>query len=116
MSTTDCTLLYVEDDAVIRTGMSFFLKSSFTNVLVAPNGHAAWELFQQHAIDVVVTDLQMPVMNGQELVKKIRAVSSVPVFITSAYEVDADLQISGYFEKPLNALKMVKTIQNLFDQ
>ncbi|MBF0226706.1 MAG: chemotaxis protein CheW [Desulfobacterales bacterium] len=68
------TILFAEDSAFFREQVkNFFIDHGF-EVIEAEDGAEAWELLQQHhdSIDIVVTDLEMPNMNGFQLTQKIR--------------------------------------------
>jgi len=77
-------ILVVDDDAqltrVLRTG----LKSRGYEVRTAPDGAVALETFNEWQPDLVITDLAMPVTDGLELCRQLRAVSQVPIIVLSA--------------------------------
>lgn len=77
-------ILIVDDDAqlirVLRTG----LKSRGYEVRTAPDGAIAFETFNEWQPELVITDLAMPVMDGLELCRQLRAVSQVPIIVLSA--------------------------------
>jgi two-component system KDP operon response regulator KdpE len=77
-------ILVVDDDAqltrVLRTG----LKSRGYEVRTAPDGAIALETFNEWQPDLVITDLAMPVMDGLELCRQLRAISQVPIIVLSA--------------------------------
>ncbi len=66
------SILYVEDDDFTREEISFFLKKVCGNVTNATNGAEGLQAFQTEKFDMVITDIQMPVMNGLDMVKEIR--------------------------------------------
>lgn len=72
------TLLYVEDDEMTLEEISFFLKKYVKKLIVAKNGEEGLELFKEHNPDMVITDIQMPIMNGLEMSKKILEIN--PIF------------------------------------
>ena len=77
-------IIVVDDDAqltrVLRTG----LKSRGYEVRTAPDGMLALETFNEWKPDLVITDIAMPVMDGLELCRQLRAVSQVPIIVLSA--------------------------------
>ena len=104
-------VLIVDDDSVTRGLLSKVLKphSEAFQVLTAPDGREALKIIQTQKINLVITDLQMPVMDGFELLARISEYHpEVPVFIMTAFgdsEVKSRLETFGstkYFEKPLN--------------
>jgi two-component system chemotaxis sensor kinase CheA len=86
------TLLLVEDAAFFREQVRAVLEDEGFNVITAEDGVIAWDLLQQHdeEISIVVTDIEMPNMNGFELTQKIKKdsrFSSMPVIaVTSLSE------------------------------
>ncbi len=78
------TILYVEDDPLLRCANITYLSNLGFHTLEAENGLKAWEIFQQKSPDLVLTDLRMPVMDGMELLAKITVESpGTPVIILS---------------------------------
>jgi len=67
------TILVVEDDAESRAAMLKVLESVGYKTMEADNGQSALDLVQQDGIDVLVTDLRLPVMDGVELLKRAKA-------------------------------------------
>ncbi|RXJ93415.1 regulator [Malaciobacter molluscorum] len=111
-------LLYVEDDLSAMEEVSYFLQSKVRNLYTAKNGKKALEVFNENEIDIIITDIQMPIMSGLELANEIKKISpKIPIIITTAfndnqYLFDAiNLGISNYITKPIN-LKIL--VENLF--
>jgi two-component system NtrC family response regulator len=85
------------------------LYSNKINVITAENGRIALEILKTALIDVVVTDLNMPGMDGYELLRKLQMIKpKIPVIVMSAYarsSVEQRLQgtqLAEYLEKPLD--------------
>ncbi|MFH0966403.1 MAG: response regulator [Methanobacteriota archaeon] len=73
------TILYVDDEPALLDIATLFLeKNSEFKVLIALSAQEGLEIFRSHKPEAVVSDFQMPVMDGMELLKKIRKISSVP--------------------------------------
>ncbi len=112
------TILYVEDDASTREEVSFFLKRLIGTLHTAENGQEGFELFQKYQFDMVITDIQMPIMNGLDMVKAIRKLDTkVPVAVTTAFS-DTDFLIKAiecgvdkYILKPIDMMEMATIIQ-----
>lgn len=113
----DKTILYVEDDLNSQEEMVFFLKSIVKNVLVANNGENGLELFLKNKCDLIITDIQMPVMNGLEMINQIRKYNeNIPITILTAfneskYLLDAlNAGVSTYLFKPIKLKELKDTI------
>jgi CheY-like chemotaxis protein len=107
-------ILVVDDDSVIRELLVEVLaEESGHHVIVASNGQEALRQLEQHTVDAIVCDVNMPVMNGFELVRHVRANTDyehLPVLLISAAarleHADPDLEVDMMLEKPfeLNSL------------
>ena len=114
----DLTVLYVEDEEDTRNQVSSILKLFFKEVLVASNGLDAFVTFQQRAaIDLVMTDLTMPKLNGLDMIKKIRDIKhDQHVIVLTAHNSSEnlmetiDLQLDGFLLKPLKMEKMMELL------
>lgn len=112
------TILYVEDDEMTSDEVTFFLKRYIKNIFVAKNGQEALEIFENNKIDLIITDIQMPIMNGLDMSKRILNINpNIPIIITTAYS-DADyliqaieLGIDKYILKPINLNELLVLIQ-----
>lgn len=103
-------ILYVEDDDDIRDLMAQRLRRVAGELLVAENGRQGLEFFEKLSPDIVVTDVQMPEMDGLSMARAIKAISrNTPVILTTAFnEIDYLLQsieigIDGYVIKPIRS-------------
>ncbi len=90
------TALVVEDSSAVRMFLTGILVSEGLNVITANNGREGFEVFQERIreIDVVLSDLEMPEMNGLELCQKIRGElnhKGVPIFLLSASAERSDI-------------------------
>jgi len=102
-------VLYVEDDISIQKSMSDYLSKFFKEVVSASDGLEGLEAYKKGEFDIVVTDLSMPVMNGLDMLEKIKEINSDQlVLITSAHS-ESDYMIGaiktgidGYIIKPFD--------------
>lgn len=101
-------ILVVDDSRLSRRLVVDTLRDAGHRVTEAENGAVALELFCQDQPDCVVTDLLMPVMDGHELLRQLRAVDSdVPVVVATAdiqtpsRNACEELGISGFLNKPV---------------
>lgn len=113
----DITLLYVEDDEMTIEEISFFLKRYVKKFIIAKNGEEGLSLFKEHNPDMVITDIQMPIMNGLEMAKKIFEINpSVPIAVTTAYSDSEyimnaiEIGIDKYLLKPIDMSEVLAVI------
>lgn len=116
-SLSNLTLLYVEDEADIREEMESFLELRVKTLYVAKDGEEGWDLFQKYKPDIVISDINMPRMNGIEMSEKIKNENkSIPIILITAfsdakYMINAiDLGIDKYILKPVEITKLQKTL------
>ena len=69
----DISLLYVEDERVTREQISRILQRIVTELYVAENGQEGLDLYREKRPDIIMSDIMMPVMNGLEMAREIRA-------------------------------------------
>lgn len=112
------SILYVEDDLMTSDEISFFFKKYVDKFYVAKNGKEGLELFKKHKPDMVITDVQMPVMNGLSMSEEILKISpSTPIALTTAFSEGSyilkaiELGIDKYILKPINIKEMFAIIQ-----
>lgn len=119
------TLLLVDDSkwSVIALEVAL-LKLPGISVLYAESGQSAWSLLEQHAVDAIVTDLQMPVMDGFELIARVRgtpATQAIPIIVvsadssTEAQERARQLGANSYFVKPCSPSAVRLKLEELLD-
>ena len=81
------TVLCVEDEEGSREMCSQFLSRLVGIVVTAQNGAEALDAWRHHKPDIIITDIQMPVMDGLAMLDEIRCIDrEVPVIIMSAFE------------------------------
>ena len=110
---TECSrglkLLYVEDNDDAREMTTMILENFFDSIVVAVDGEDGYEKFQSNNIDLVITDINMPKLNGLDMCSKIRELDTeVPLIILSAHNEDdffiksIAVGVSGYLLKPID--------------
>lgn len=124
MNLKNLRILYVEDDDIIRTEFAEALNRIFGKVIVSINGSEALSIYQEFSgknIDLIISDVDMPVMNGLTLLEKIREHDNkIPFIFTTAHsEVDfllkaISLNISEYLIKPINTRALKSKVEILF--
>ena len=112
-------ILIVDDDEDFRAGLRLALEMKGYQVEERQNGQEALALLAEKPALLVLLDLQMPLMNGREMLSKMRAspdLKEVPVVIISGFgfEWEAELMgAQGYIGKPFEPPELEKTIANL---
>ncbi len=115
-------ILLVDDEEIIRLTSKPMLESLGYTVLLAGDGEEGLEVFKKEAarIDLVITDMIMPRMNGRELILRIRETGSeCPVVISSGFTKDEDLNslkkngLSGYIQKPFTREGIARLLSSL---
>jgi len=105
----DVSILYVEDNAEVRSSTSMMLQRTFNNVIEGFDGTDGLDKYKLHSetIDLVVTDINMPNMNGIEMISEIKKINpNQQVLVVSAYGESEyftktiKLGIDGYLLKP----------------
>lgn len=100
-------VLIVEDDPIIREGICAYLSEFGYHTLEAKDGQEALEKFD-HSLNLIILDIQLPFINGLDVLKEIRRQSRLPVLILTAfsdeeYQIDAFTNLAdGYIEKPFS--------------
>jgi DNA-binding NarL/FixJ family response regulator len=87
-------ILIADDHPVVRSGLRALLasQSDFEVVSEAENGAAALALFTSHAPDVILMDLQMPVLDGLTAIRQIHARQpDVKILVLTTYDTDSDI-------------------------
>ena len=109
IETQKLTLLYVEDNDDNRlTALSLF-EDLFQNIVIAVDGQDGLQKFQENKIDIILTDINMPNMDGLKMAKKIKQLDSeIPIIILTAISDISTVQeainigIDSFINKPLD--------------
>jgi CheY-like chemotaxis protein len=121
----DKRVLIVDDEIHIVHVVAIKLRNNGYEVISADNGAEAFELACTEEPDIIVTDYQMPVMTGMELVEKLRQhekTKDTPVIMLTARsfaiskEQQEQLQISGCLSKPFSPRELLENIEDILYQ
>ncbi len=117
------TALYVEDEPEVLKNMAEVLGNFFGTFLTAADGLEAWEIFRSHSVDVALVDIELPRLNGLELIRRMRAINrNLPVVVISAYTKtdylleSVELQLDRYIIKPLTSKKIHDLLSRLNEE
>ena len=116
-------LLYVEDNALARISTLEMLENFFIDIVVAIDGQDGLEKFQQNDFDIVLSDINMPKLNGIEMLEGIRELDKeIPVLFLSAhnevsYLLDGiKLGVDGYIIKPFELKPFITTLKKITEK
>ncbi|MEA3225565.1 MAG: response regulator [Planctomycetota bacterium] len=121
----DKTVLVVDDEIHIVHVVAIKLRNNGYEVISADNGAEALELAIREKPSIIVTDFQMPVMTGLEMVEKLREheeTKDIPVIMLTArsfaieQEQQDALQISGCLSKPFSPKELLGNIEDILYQ
>jgi two-component system response regulator MtrA len=113
------TVLAIDDDPAITELLSALLRASNFDVLVANSGADGIRIIKEKSPWVVILDLMMPIMDGWQVCKAVRAFSSVPILILSALDDPSvvasvlDAGADDYLAKPVPSAVLVAHLNKL---
>jgi len=111
------SVVYAEDDELIRQSITRIIRRRVKEIHSAEHGKEGLELIQQHNPDMVITDIEMPVMNGLEMIEEVRKIygPDTPVIVVTAYQDDehhTDLA-DAYIYKPIESQQLFELMIRL---
>lgn len=116
------TILIVDDSESIIEVVQFTLENNSYNVIKAYNGKEALQYFDGRSIDLLLTDLHMPEMNGIDLIKEVRkndSYNSMPIlFLTTESQAEKKMEAkeagaTGWIVKPFAPPKLLAAIKKV---
>lgn len=117
------TLLYAEDDALIRENLLYILRDYFDDILIVKNGKEALDVYNEKNPDVIILDICMPQMSGLEVARQIREEDeTTPIIMLTGHSdrerlLDAvNLKLEAYLVKPVDYTKLSKVLTNTIDK
>ncbi len=121
MKNSNHTILLAEDEEGVRKNIAEYLTLTYGNVYEADNGRKAYDLYHEVEPDLVITDINMPGMDGLSLVEKIRELDKeVPIIIISAHSDKEKLlraiklNLVDYIIKPIERKTLKALIRKAF--
>ncbi|RUM65982.1 MAG: DNA-binding response regulator [Sulfurospirillum sp.] len=116
----DKKILYIEDDEVVLKNISKLLQNYFAHIYTAYDGEEGFRKFLEHKVDLLVVDIELPKLNGINLIKKIRKHNStIPIVVISAYTKtdylleSVELKLDKYIVKPFTSRKLHELLGKL---
>ncbi len=120
-SLKNLTVLYVEDDDEVRENIANSLAYFVKHIESASNGDEAYELYEKISPDIIITDIDMPGMNGLELAAKVREHDSfIPIVVITAYTTEeflldaVSLHLERYIVKPVSLAKLKDSLESCY--
>lgn len=113
-------ILAVDDSASMRQMVSFTLKSAGYQVVEAVDGADAWDKAGKQSFDLILTDQNMPRMDGVTLTRKLRDTSqyqATPILILTTEsgeemkQAGRDAGATGWLVKPFDAIKLLEVLR-----
>lgn len=110
-------ILIVDDEQKILEVIASFLESQNYQVFQAENGAKAFEIFEKENISLIILDLMLPDLSGEEICKKIRRTSRVPIIMLTAKVEESDvlegLEIGAddYITKPFSLKELIARVK-----
>lgn len=113
-------ILIVDDDPSIRHMLGRILQEEGYEAMAESNGRDGLKAAEAHEIDLVLLDLKMPGMSGQETLKELAVLRpGLPVIIMTAYPQafeDGRIGVSALLQKPLDFPRLLETMEKLLAQ
>jgi len=118
--TLNMDILYIEDDKHLRVQNQELFESLFNKVDLADNGVDAMKLYKTNDYDLVITDINIPLLNGINTMKKMKELNNSQLFlVTSVFQPSEwekelkELGIKHYLTKPLQTKTLLDAIRLL---
>jgi two-component system response regulator YesN len=117
MKLKEAIVLFVEDEPLLRESMGAWLAQRVGRALCAEHGAEALEILAANRIDLVLTDVRMPVMDGLALVKRLKENELPPrvILVTGFSDIAVgqayEMGIDAIVEKPIDRDELLRAIQ-----
>ncbi|MBI5235776.1 MAG: response regulator [Deltaproteobacteria bacterium] len=115
-------VLIIDDCDMTRRLLSYIVRANGYKIMSATNGFEALEIMASNQIDLVITDLNMPQMDGLELTRNLRAGEAyheIPIIMVTTEGGDDNIKtgmtagVSAYLVKPFSAQKLLYEMSKL---
>jgi PAS domain S-box-containing protein len=117
MEKSEISVLFVDDEKILRTVYSKLLGDRVENVYLAENGQQGLEIYQKYTPDLVITDIKMPLMNGLDMTVMIKKINpQARIILLSAYSEShyfiraIDIGVKVFLLKPVENHKLFRII------
>lgn len=120
MSKKEVSVLCIEDDNTTRESLVRTLSYKYENIHSSSNGNEAIEVLRDHKVDVIVTDIRMPKMDGIALLEYLKEHKiDIPVIILSAYDSTdylhkaIEFKVEKFLNKPIDLNTLIDSIDSI---
>lgn len=118
-------ILVVDDEISILKFMNNYLTKAGYEVYIASNGLEGIDLAKSHNVDLIITDVKMPIMNGFRLIQELKsdpAYRSIPIIVITGYTIEEEDRknaekygVADYFTKPFEAADILKVVRKYLE-
>ena len=123
MSKKEYKILIVEDEDAVRENIVKYLRLTYTHIFQASNGYEGYQIYSEQDLDLIITDIEMPKMDGLTFIEKVRDEDSIlPIIVVSAYSDKekllraVKLQLVDYIMKPMTRQVLGSLMQKIRKQ
>jgi len=121
-TTNEYSVLFIEDEKAIRANYVSYLKKHFKNVYEAEDGESAYEIYKSKRPELLIVDINIPKLNGLDLLKRIRETDreTRAIMLTAHADVKylleaTELNLSKYLVKPITRQELKDALSNALD-
>jgi len=121
-TTNQYSVLFIEDEKAIRDNYVSYLQKHFQNVYEAEDGEQAYEIYKRKRPELLIVDINIPKLNGLDLVKRIRETDreTKAIMLTAHAEVKylleaTELNLSKYLVKPITRKELKAALSNAIE-
>jgi YesN/AraC family two-component response regulator len=116
----ELNVLYVEDNAETQDEIAFFLKKRVKTLFIASNGLDGLQYMDANKVDIVVSDIQMPYLNGIEMAQKIKeSEPDLPIIFITAFndpfylKKAKEIGVLNYIQKPTDLMELFMALGSI---
>jgi len=116
-------ILFVEDEKAIRDNYIQYLKIFFSEVYEAEDGDKAYQIYNEKKPDIIILDINIPKLNGLDLLKKIRENDYITKVIMLTAHTDkkflldaSSLQLTRYLVKPVSRKNLKEALEHSIEE
>ena len=120
---TNMHLLYIEDNQEARESSVCIFEEFFSKITIAVDGEDGYNKFKNNKVDLIITDINMPKLNGIDMMSKIREIDAdIPILVLSAYNESGyfmdsiKLGVDGYLLKPIDMDQFLSVLQKVTEK